>query len=161
MSRYGFSRSQQDNLDNEPLSYGEYIPKLDVADTGDRPAVLEIASVYRRNMAPSDADRKDIKIVLRFGPVFDPPRGWDGNPDSGREREYVVNATSYKTLCSKFGSDEKRWVGRSVVMVPTTSNFGNERFRKMHVGMPNEWDAVIAAAERARAVPSARGKKAT
>ncbi len=165
MSRNGGYRNEDENLDDEPLSYGEFIPKLEVEDTDGRPVALTVALTRRQNMAPENSKRRDVKVILRFAPVFEPPADWSGDDDSGRAREYVVNSTSYKTLCAKYGTDEKRWAGKLVVMVPTTNTFNGKRFTKMHVGMPNEWDAVVAATERAQRAarepaPAARGKRA-
>lgn len=137
------------NRNDQPLAYGSFIPKLEPADTNDRPVALVVHATRRQNMAP-EGRPSEYKIVLTFQPVFPVPHGWDGDKQDGAMREYVVNATSYKTLTAKLGSDETRWVGRTIAMEPVTSNFNGQAFRKTHVAMPERWESILASTERAR-----------
>lgn len=135
--------------EQQPLAYGSFIPRLEPEDTKDRPVALVIHRTRRQNMAP-EGRPAEWKIVVTFQPVFPVPSDWDGDKQDGAMREYVVNATSYKTLCGKLGSDETKWIGKTVAMEPVTSNFNGSSFRKTHVAMPDRWETILSQTTRAR-----------
>lgn len=115
---------------NRPdLAYGQMRDKLTPDDVQGQAAALRVLSAERRDFAPSDARKSEYKIVLVFQEF----------PD----KEYVVNATSYKTLVSKLGNDETRWPNQYVVMAPTTTTFDNRAYEKLHVASPDRWDKVM------------------
>jgi hypothetical protein len=123
--------------DKPALSYGEMVRKIELADTDDKPAALTIRSVSRRNMAPKTSRNEEIKLVIVFAEEF------TGNKPEEKRREYVVNATSYKTLCDRYGTDETRWAGKVVVMAPTQTEYGGATFEKLHVASPDRWEKVL------------------
>ena len=130
--------------DRPALSYGEMIPRIELADTDDKPVALTIRAAVRRNMAPKGSRNEDYKIVIEFAEKFD-----GATPDKQR-REYVVNSTSYKTLSDRYGTDETRWVGKVVVMAPTQTEFGGQTFEKLHVATPDRWEKVLSATAKSR-----------
>lgn len=129
---------------DKPLGYGEMIRKLDVDDCDGKPVALTVRRAERRNLAPKNSRNDDWKIVIEFAEKF------GGENDDDKRREYVVNSTSYKTLCDRLGKDETRWVGQTVVMSPTNNTFEGKTYEKMHVAAPERWDKVISATARAR-----------
>lgn len=129
-----------------PLSYGEMIPKLTPDDTDGKPVALTIKRVREQNMS-NDPRRDDTKLVIEFEQEFDRT---DAKDASSSRREYVVNATSYKTLCDKLGQDYKKWTGQTIVMAPTTTTYDNKQYEKIHVAAPDRWDKVLAATARAK-----------
>lgn len=128
------------SADKRPLAYGQMRDKLTPDDTEGKTAVLTIASAERRNFAP-EGQGEEYKIVLTF----------DEFPEEGeqKEKEYIVNATSYKTLVTKLGENEDEWIGQPCVMAPTTTNYGGKTFEKIHVASPERWDKVMAAQKKA------------
>jgi hypothetical protein len=129
-----------------PLSYGEMIPKLTPDDTDGKPVVLTVKSVREQNMA-REGQREEIKLIIEFAQQFDRT---DPKDAASTRREYIVNSTSYKTLCDKLGTDYKRWVGQDIVMAPTTTNMDGKSYEKIHVAAPERWDKVINATTRAK-----------
>lgn len=124
--------------DNQkPLAYGEMISKIEPDDTEGKPAALTVRRVRRQNMAPAGRP-EEIKLVVEFAEEF------DGETADKKRREYIVNSTSYKTLCDKLGSDENKWTGKTIVMAPTNTEFGGKTFEKLHVASPERWDKVVA-----------------
>lgn len=116
-------------------SYGEMRSKLTPDDVKGKAAPMTIATVELRDMAPANARREDNKIILTF------------NEFPGKE--YIANATSFKTLCQKLGDDWDKWTGQVIVMAPTTTTFDNKAFEKLHVASPERWDKVMAEVEKA------------
>ena len=129
------------------LSYGELLPKIVPDDTDGKPAQLTVRRVRTQNMAP-EGRAPEVKLVIEFAETFKAQRGFDA--DSATRREYVVNATSYKTLRTKLGDDHDKWVGQPIVMAPTTTTFDNKSFEKLHVASLDRWDKVVAATTKAR-----------
>lgn len=128
------------------LAYGEMIPKISPDDTDGKPAALTIRKARVQNMARKGAPEEN-KIVLTFAEEFDAREGFNG--DDAKRREYVVNSGSYKTLSMKLGPDHTKWIGKTVVMAPTTTTFNNETFEKLHVATPDRWEKVVNATARA------------
>lgn len=125
-----------------PLSYGEMIPKLTPDDTDGKPVALTIRRARRQNMAPKGKP-EEIKIVIEFAELF------DGDTPDKQRREYVVNSGSYKTLSTKHGTDETKWVGKPVVMAVTKTTFDGNEYEKQHVATPDRWEKVLAASAKA------------
>jgi hypothetical protein len=125
------------------LAYGEMIPKLEPDDTDGKPVMLTVRRVREQNMAP-EGRREEVKLVIEFAEKF------SGEKPDQQRREYIVNSTSYKTLCEKLGSDHNKWAGESIVMAPTNTEFGGRTFEKMHVASPDRWDKVVQATTKAR-----------
>jgi hypothetical protein len=119
---------------NKP-SYGEMRDKLTCDDVNGKPAPLTIEAAELRDLAPAGSRREDNKIILTF-------REFPG-------KEYIANATSYKTLCMKLGDDFNRWAGKVIVMAPTTNTFDGKAYEKLHVAAPERWDKVMQTVERA------------
>lgn len=135
---------------NKPkLAYGQMRDKLEPDDIDGKTAVLTILSAEARNFAP-DGKGEEFKIVLTFEEF---PADDDADPPT-KEKEYIVNATSYKTLVAKLGDNYDAWVGEPVVMQPTTTTFGNQTFEKVHVASPERWDKAMTAYKKAT-----KGKK--
>lgn len=128
------------------LNYGEMIPKLTPDDTEGKPVALTIKRVREQNMS-NDPRRDDTKLIIEFEEQFDAA---DPKDRESTRREYVVNSTSYKTLCDKLGRDYNRWVGLKIVMAPTTTTFNNQSFEKIHVAAPDRWEKVLSATTRAK-----------
>lgn len=126
------------------LSYGEMIRKLTVEDCDGKPVALTIKAANTRNLAPKNARQDDWKIVIEFAEPF------DGDTKDEQRREYVVNSTSYKTLVDRYGSDSSRWIGKPIVMAPTTTQYDGRSYEKMHVAAPERWEKVLGATARAR-----------
>lgn len=122
---------------DRPLAYGEMREKLTPDDVNGNAAALRILLADRVDLAPANSRKPEWKIVLVFSEF----------PD----KQYVVNATSYKTLVSFLGDDEKKWVGQWCVMAPTTTTFDNKSFEKLHVASPERWEKVMKATEKKRA----------
>jgi hypothetical protein len=129
------------------LAYGELIPKIEPDDADGKPVQLTIRRVREQNMA-RPGQRDEIKLVIEFAERF------KGETPDKQRREYIVNSTSYKTLCLKLGTDHARWEGKPIVMAPTNTEYGGETFEKMHVASPDRWDKVITATAKARAARS-------
>src|SRR4051812_46969363 len=105
----------------ERLAYGELVPKLVPDDTDGKPVLLTVRRARVQNMAPENSKRTENKIVIEFAELF------DGSTADMQRREYIVNSTSYKTLCAKLGTtDHTKWIGKSVVMAPTTTEYGGQ-----------------------------------
>ena len=128
------------------LSYGEMVPKLEPDDTEGKPVALTIRRARRQNMS-RNPNRDDTKIIITFAEEFEPRAGFEG--DAATKREYVVNATSYKTLCMKLGNDDEKWIGKQIVMALTTTKYEDQTFEKMHVATPDRWDKVLTASAKA------------
>jgi len=128
----------------EKPSYGEFRDKLTPDDVKGKPAVLTIDRAELKNLAPEGSGRTDKKIVLTFKEF--PAKG-----ENEHAKEYIANATSYKTLCQKLGEDYTRWSGRVVVMAPTTNTFEGRAFEKIHVATPERWDKVLEEVSRRQA----------
>jgi hypothetical protein len=128
-----------DNQQNRQLAYGEMIPKLAVEDTNGKPAALTIRRVDSRNLAPKTSRAEEWKLVIEFAEEF------SGDTPDERRREYVVNSTSYKTLCDRLGKDHTKWIGKQVVMAPTNNTYEGRTYEKLHVAAPERWDKVIGA----------------
>lgn len=129
------------------LSYGEMVPKISPDDTDGKPVLLTIRRVRVQNMAP-EGQREENKLVIEFAEEFKPAQGFA--KDVANRREYIANATAYKTLCAKLGADHNKWAGQSIVMAPTTSTFNNQTFEKLHVAALDRWDKVVTATAKAR-----------
>lgn len=127
------------------LAYGSIIPKLTLEDCQDMPVALTIRSVREQDMAPKNARRPDVKLIITFAEQF------EGDNKETQQREYVVNTTSYKTLCTKLGGNYNAWAGKTIVMAPTTNTFNDQTFEKMHVAALDRWDKVVAATAKATA----------
>ena len=128
--------------DDKPrLAYGQMRDKLEPDDIDGKVAVLTIASADARNFA-SESAGAEYKVVLTF----------EEFPEDGdtKEKEYVVNATSYKTLVEKIGDDYAAWPGESVVMAPTTTTYGGKTFEKVHVASPERWDKAMQAFKKSK-----------
>lgn len=135
---------------NKPkLAYGQMRDKLEPDDIDGKTAVLTIASADARNFSP-EGKGEEFKIVLTFEEF---PADDDADPPI-KQKEYIVNATSYKTLVAKLGDNYDAWVGEPVVMQPTTTTFGTQTFEKVHVASPERWDKAMAAYKKAT-----KGKK--
>ena len=130
----------------ERPSYGEFRDKLTPDDVKGKPTVLTVDRAELRNLAPEGSRREDKKIVLTFKEF--PARG---DKEGERAKEYIANATSYKTLVQKLGEDYTRWGGKVVVMAPTTNTFEGKAFEKIHVAPPERWDKVLAEVARRQA----------
>lgn len=116
-------------------SYGEMREKLSPDDTEGKPSLLTIVECDLRNLAPK-GQGEDWKITLVFAEI--------------PEKEYVVNSTSYKTLCTKLGKDHETWKGQQVVMAPTTTEYGGKSYEKIHVASIERWDKVAASVAKAK-----------
>lgn len=138
--------------DNQGLSYGEIIPKIQPDDTQGKPSLLTIRRVRRQNMAPKGKP-EEIKLIIEFAETF------TGADADKQRREYIINSTSYKTLCAKLGPDVAKWEGKPVVMAPTNTEFDGKVFEKLHVASPERWDKVVTATERAAKTPTTAAKK--
>ena len=132
---------------SDQLSYGVMRPKLELADTDNKPVQLTIAEVRTQNMAPEGRSPEN-KLVILFAESFKPAKGFD--KDAATTREYVVNSTSYKTLVSKLGRDHDKWTGHPIVMAPTSNDYEGKTFKKLHVAALDQWDKVLAATAKAR-----------
>lgn len=110
------------------LSYGEMREKLGPDDVDGKVAPLTCATAERKNFAPN-GQGEEYKIVLTF--------------EEFPEKELVVNATSYKTLVAKLGDDEDAWVGKTIVLAPTTTTYGGKSYEKLHVASPERWDKTM------------------
>ena len=111
------------------LGYGEMRDKLTPDDVEGKAAPLTIQTVDVKNMAPRGSPREDNKLSIVF-------KEFPG-------KEYVANATSYKTLCLKLGDNYEKWVGQVAIMAPTTNTFQGKAFEKVHVASPDRWDKVM------------------
>lgn len=129
--------------DQGSLSYGEMVTKIEPDDTDGKPAALTIRRVRRQNMAPTGKPA-EIKLVIEFAEQF------EGETADKKRREYIVNSTSYKTLCGKLGTDENKWVGKTIVMAPTNTEYGGKTFEKLHVASPERWDKTVNATTAAK-----------
>jgi hypothetical protein len=78
-----------------------------------------------------------------------------------------LNATQVGYLIDRLGNETDRWAGKRVPVVKSTAQFGSDRFEKVTVAIPEEWDDLLAMAgsdgvpakrRRAAAAP-ARPKK--
>lgn len=114
---------------SQRLAYGEMRDKLTPDDVAGKAAALRILSADIRDFAPKSSRSADNKIVLVFVEF----------PD----KEYIVNATSYKTLVMKLGDDVTRWPGQWCVMAPTTTTYEGRAFEKLHVAPPERWDKIM------------------
>lgn len=110
-------------------SYGEMRDKITPDDVQGKPAPLTIDSAELRDLAPIGSRRADNKIVITF-------KEFPG-------KEYICNATSYKTLVQKYGENYERWKGQVIVMAPTTNTFEGRAYEKLHVAPPERWDKVM------------------
>lgn len=128
----------------EKPSYGEMRDKLTPDDVKGKPAPLTIDSAELRDLAPEGSRRADKKIILTF-------KEFPG-------KEYISNATSYKTLTQKLGDDYTRWGGKVVVMAPTTNTFNGQSFEKLHVASPDRWDKVMAEVNKRRQASTTKTK---
>lgn len=122
---------------DRPLSYGEMREKLTPDDVNGNAAALRILTAERKDLAPLNARSAQWKIVLVFAEF----------PD----KDYIVNATSYKTLADKLGEDETKWPGQWVVMAPTNTTFEGRVYEKLHVASPDRWDKVMKETAKKRA----------
>lgn len=131
-----------DNANKPKPSYGEMRVKIEPDDVEGKPALLEIEAATLRDLAPKGSKASDWKVVLWF--VAFP------------QKEYVVNSTSYKTLCQKLGDDYESWAGKQCVMAPTTTEYQGKQFEKLHVAIPERWDKVVAEVAKAAAKRGAK-----
>lgn len=116
--------------DTKPrLGYGEMRDKLTPDDLDGKAAPLTVQSVEVKNMAPKGTPREDNKLSIVFKEFA--------------TKEYVANATSYKTLVLKLGENYEKWVGQVVIMAPTTNTFQGKAYEKVHVASPERWDKVM------------------
>jgi hypothetical protein len=113
------------------LGYGEMREKLTPDDFEGKPAPVTILKVEVKNMAPRNSTREDNKLSIVFKEF--------------PTKEYVANATSYKTLVMKLGDNYDKWPGQTVIMAPTTTTYGTQTFEKVHVASPDRWDKVMKA----------------
>jgi hypothetical protein len=111
--------------------------KLTPDDVSGNAAALRILTAERKDLAPANARSAQWKIVLVFAEF----------PD----KDYIVNATSYKTLAAYLGDDETKWPGEWIVMAPTTTTFEGKSYEKIHVASPERWDKVMKATAKKRA----------
>jgi hypothetical protein len=123
-------------------SYGEMRDKIEPKDIKDRPALATIATAELRDLAPAGSRREDNKIVLSF-------HEFEG-------KEYIANATSYKTLCAKLRTNYDKWPGQVCVLAPTTNTFEGQTFTKVHIAAPEVWDRAIEALAKAKAAAPTR-----
>lgn len=72
-----------------------------------------------------------------------------------------LNKTQMGYLVERLGDETDRWTGKMVPLVVATVNYGDERFRKVQVAAPEEWDDLLTAAAKVNRKPAApaRGKK--
>lgn len=115
--------------DKPRLGYGEMRDKLTPDDLEGKPAPLTILTVEVKNMAPRGSPREDNKLSIVFKEF--------------PTKEYVANATSYKTLVMKLGDNYEKWPGQVAIMAPTTNTFQGKAFEKVHVASPERWDKVV------------------
>lgn len=125
-------------------SYGTMRDKLTPDDVEGKAAPLTVATAELRDMAPRGSRREDNKIIIVFREF--------------PEKEYVCNATSYKTLVTKLGDDYTRWHGKTVIMAPTTNEFEGRSYEKLHVASLERWDKVVAQLNAPASAKSGRGK---
>lgn len=131
------------NGNDSRLAYGEMIDKLSPDDTDGKPAVLTVRSVREQDMAPRGSKNPDVKIIIVFAEEF------EGDTADKKRREYVVNSTSYKTLCEKLGRDHNRWSGQQIVMAPTQTTYDGKTYDKLHVATLDRWDKTVSATTKA------------
>lgn len=119
-------------------SYGEMREKISLDDIHNALCPVTVAKIDLRDLAPARARRPDMKIVMIFREF----------PD----KEYIANATSYKTCVEKHGSDWRTWVNRPIVLMPVTNEDPRTgaSVTKVHVAPPGEWDKALNAATKAR-----------
>lgn len=122
---------------DRPLAYGEMREKITPDDVNGNAAALRILIADRKDMAPANARSAQWKLILVFAEF--------------PEKEYVANATSYKTLVQFLGDDESKWPGQWCVMAPTVNTFDGKAYEKLHVASPDRWEKVMKATEKKRA----------
>lgn len=121
------------------LGYGRFRDKLEPDDTDGKTAVLTIETAEARNMAPS-GQAEEFKLCITFVEIRD--SGGDGG------KEMVLNATDYRRLVAEYGTeDERRWVGKLIVVSPTQTTFRGKQFEKMHVAVADRWSKAMKAHE--------------
>jgi len=124
------------------LGYGEMREKLGPDDVEGKPAPLTVLTVEVKNMAPRGSPREDNKLSIVFKEF--------------PNKEYIANATSYKTLVAKLGDNYERWPGQVVIMAPTTNTFSGRAYEKIHVASPERWEKAMKALQPRTASTSKR-----
>lgn len=51
----------------------------------------------------------------------------------GKEKAMACNKTNGKVIAGMYGTDTRKWVGRKIVIYPTTTTFGSEQMECIRV----------------------------
>ena len=79
-------------------------------DLNGKDVTVTIAKVERGELT-SRGNKKDHKPVLYF---------------VGKEKALALNKTNAKTVAKLYGNDTSNWIGKAIVIYPTTTEFGKE-----------------------------------
>jgi hypothetical protein len=112
--------------------------KISLDDIHNALCPVTVASIDLRDLAPAKSRKADNKIIMVFREF----------PD----KEYIANATSYKTCVEKHGADWRTWVNKVIVLAPVSNEDPNTRtlVTKVHVAPPDDWAKALNAATKAR-----------
>lgn len=126
-----------------PRTDGKF-DRLGIDDAGPEGQMLVTIATARIVNFNKDylADDGDRKVVLTF--------------DETGDKEYVVNNTSFRLLCDRYGNDKangfKSWIGKEVVLkvTPTTDPRDGSPISALWVARPKDWDTVVRVERKAR-----------
>lgn len=80
-------------------------------DLGGRSRVLTIEKVERGTLKNPRGKKEEHKPVIWF---------------KGAKRAFAANKTNAKTIATLYGNDTTQWIGKSVELYPTRTQFGSE-----------------------------------
>lgn len=80
-------------------------------DLGGKDRVVTIVKVEAGELENHRAKKKDRKPVVWF---------------KGAKKPLALNKTNAKTIASMYGTDTTSWVGKTIAIYPTKTQFGNE-----------------------------------
>jgi hypothetical protein len=102
------------------------VPNLDVVFPG-------------KYLKPSDLTGKEVTVTIEK--VIFEPIGQSKEPRLqikfvGRDKLFVVNKTNAHTIANLYGRDTDNWVGKRIVLYPTTTSFGGQTVDCIRVKAP-------------------------
>jgi hypothetical protein len=121
--------TQQEKQVVDPNAFGGGGPKLEQSDLEADVAVLTVAQYEEMDVDDSDTGGTRRTACLRFTETGD--------------RALWLNKTGVKTLGEKLGNDAGKWTGAKVPVEKVTRQFRGQRFAKVDIVPPEEWDEYL------------------
>lgn len=80
-------------------------------DLGGREVTVTIETVKPGTVGGHQGKKKDKKPIITF---------------KGKRKKFVCNVTNASTIASLYGTHVEKWIGKRIVIYPTTTTFGRE-----------------------------------